>query len=119
MRPLISLMILILTLAVSGISSAAVATSTGNDCCGDAKSTEPGAPELEHSDRDEHPDGDGDACPPLCHKCACSPTFAVPKLGTAGSITLSLGSWISFENPLQLPVGPPRSGVFHPPRRAA
>ena len=122
MRPLISLMMLVLTLAVSGISSAAISTSTGDDCCADGKATsetESGAAELEHSDGDDHPAGDRDTCPPLCHKCACSPMFAVPMTASAGAVTLSLDSWITFANPSRLPLGPPGAGVFHPPRRTA
>jgi hypothetical protein len=109
-RALLSLLILALTLSTSGISSAAIATITGDGCCADAE---------EDAHDQDHPDGEQDKCPPLCHTCACSPTFAVPKHTTTVELVCVLERGPTFDVSSQPPASPPRPGVFHPPRLRA
>ncbi len=110
MRALLTVLILLLTLSASGISSAIASSASGDDCCAD------GAGE----DGDEQrPDGERDKCPPLCHACACSPTFAVPNGMMSDEIARTLDRPVSVDISSQLPASPPGRGVFHPPRHSA
>ena len=112
MRPLLALLallIIVLTLGASGLTSAIASTVPDDDvaCCADG----------EGERRDEGLPAD-DGCPPLCDRCACSPTFALPRCELE-RIVAEARSDIADELSSQLPVGPPGRGVFHPPRRAA
>ena len=108
MRPLLLLLTLLLTLSASGLSSA-IATSGGDDdCCADGG-----------DERDRDPQGHGDTCPPLCHACACSPTFAIPGPVPVAAMVLTIDGFLSIDASSQLPPSPPGRGVFHPPRRGA
>lgn len=110
-RPLLTLFVFLLALSVSGISSAVAANMTDDDCCADgAEKTAPG---------DEPADGHGDKCPPLCHACACSPTFAVPTIAPTGIAVRTIDLKDAIEFCSQLPASPPGPGVFHPPRLSA
>jgi hypothetical protein len=109
-RPLVTLLIVILALSVSGIASAVAATITKDDCCADGADQAPS---------DDAPTEGHDKCPPLCHACACSPTFAVPALATP-DVFVALAAPASISDPCsQLPASPPGRGVFHPPRCTA
>lgn len=112
MRPLLTLLIVVLALSASGISSVIASTAGGNDdCCADdaADSTPDQQP----------PDGERDRCPPLCHACACSPTFSVPATVLVDRVVRVVERHVTFDASPQLPASPPGEGVFHPPRRAA
>lgn len=108
-RLLLSLLILLMTLSASGISSAIAAglhddENEAGACCPDGAD-------------DDAPGGKSD-CPPLCHACACSPTFAVPTTTVRTPIReLVRNDSVDVLN--QPAASPPRPGVFHPPRRAA
>jgi hypothetical protein len=116
MRALLALLILILTIASSGISSAIASTIGGDDdCCVDG--AEDGAPEP-RSDGDGA-DGDGDRCPPLCHGCACSPAFSVPTSVAIVWVVRVVEHRRTVHSASQLPASPFGEGVFHPPRRLA
>jgi hypothetical protein len=108
-RPLVTLLIVILTLSVSGIASAVAATITEDDCCADGA----------ESPRDEAPTEGHDNCPPLCHACACSPTFAVPAIATPDGFVAIARPAVISDPCSQLPASPPGRGVFHPPRCTA
>jgi hypothetical protein len=126
MRALLALLILILTIASSGISSAIASTIGGDDdCCVDG--AEDGAPEP-RSDGDGADgggadgggaDGDGDRCPPLCHGCACSPAFSVPTSVAIVWVVRVVEHRRTVHSASQLPTSPFGEGVFHPPRRLA
>lgn len=113
MRPLLALLILILTISSSGISSAIASTISGDDdCCVDG--ADDGAPEPQSQSGDE-----GDRCPPLCHGCACSPAFSVPTSIAIVWVVRVVEHRRTVRSVSQLPVSPVGEGVFHPPRRAA
>ena len=107
---LLSLLILLMTLSSSGISSAIAAGLHDDDaessaCCPDGA-------------EDERPDGDH-KCPPLCHACACSPTFSVPSITFSALLVHELVCDESIDVLTQPAASPPHPGVFHPPRLAA
>jgi hypothetical protein len=111
-RALLTLLILILTLAASGLSSAVASIAMGedDDCCVDG--AEDKAPDPESG-------GERDRCPPFCHGCACSPSFAMPApVAVVRVIRVALHRR-AVHNDSQLPASPAGEGVFHPPRRAA
>ena len=109
MRPLLALLIIILTLGASGLTSAIASTVTEDEdgCCTDGEGEQPN-------------DGSGERneCPPLCHRCACSPMFAIPRFDL-GEFVAEVRCDAAPELSSQLPTSPPGRGVFHPPRRAA
>jgi hypothetical protein len=112
MRPLLALLILMLTICSSGISSAIAFTAERDDgCCVDGAGD--GAPDPQSGD-------EGKRCPPLCHECACSPAFSVPT--TVISI-FRVVRFVEYRRTIhiasQLPASPFGEGVFHPPRHAA
>jgi hypothetical protein len=111
MRPLLPLLILMLTICSSGISSAiAFTVERDDDCCVD--SAEDGA-------RDPLSSGDRDPCPPFCHGCACSPAFSVPVAIAFAGVVRVVERYKTIRGFSQLPIGPDREGAFHPPRRSA
>ena len=105
-RPLLAVFIIILTLGASGITSA-IASSVAvseDDCCTD------GAGDLPN---EEGPSGERDKCPPFCHSCACSPTFAVPSMGSIEAIVCEARAEVAPALSSQLPPSPPGRDVFH------
>lgn len=113
-RPLLVLLILLVSLTTSGIASAVAATMTDGDCCGETAEEA-----REHGESEQAPDSERDECPPLCHACACSPMFAVPSLAAPHAVTRELVCVDPLDGYSQLPTSPPGTDVFHPPRRFA
>ena len=113
-RPLLAVLILMLSLTTSGITSAVAATIGDGDCC-----AESGEEARELGQDEQTPDSDRDPCPPLCHACACSPMFAVPSLVAPHPVTRELHTIDPIDGYSQLPASPPGTDVFHPPRRFA
>lgn len=112
MRPLLALLILLLTLCTSGLSSVMAAAVRGDaQCCLGEDEEEPA--------RSASDDGGRDECPPLCHECACSPTFAVPPALRDPGAVIAVEFRPALEASSQLPASPPGEGVFHPPRAFA
>lgn len=109
-RALLTLLILILTLAASGLTSAVASIAMGEDedCCVDGPEDE--APES-GSERDR--------CSPFCHGCACSPSFSMPAPVAVVRVDRVVEPRRTFHDDSQLPASPAGEGVFHPPRRAA
>ncbi len=107
LRPLLTLLIVIVTFASSGISSAIASSMSDedDDCC---------AEKGESDKRDEGPSDD--RCPPLCHACACSPTFSVPPVLVAVELIRELEMMSPLDSVKQPSASPPGPGVFHPPR---
>jgi hypothetical protein len=108
LRPLLTLLIVLVTFASSGISSAIASSMSDdeNDCCGE---------KGESDKRDEGP-SERDRCPPLCHACACSPTFSVPPVLVAVELIREIDAMSPSDSVKQPPASPPGPGVFHPPR---
>jgi hypothetical protein len=102
-RFFLALLVLVVTLSISGISSAIAAVAV-DECC-------------EDGGRDEAR-GVCDDCPPFCHACACAPSFAVPA-NHVPSLVRTVERAAPSEPSLQLPPSPSLPGVFHPPRRVA
>lgn len=115
-RPLLALLILLVSLTTSGITSAIAATVTDGDdeCCANTDREA-----AEHGDDESAPNSERDECPPLCHACACSPMFAVPELVGPHIVTRELQRIDPIDGYSQLPPSPPGTDVFHPPRRNA
>ena len=109
-RPLIAILIVLFALSASGITSAIAATVTEDDCCADG---------AEQSQKDDGPTEGHEKCPPLCHACACSPTFAVPGLAIPEAFVAIAQPVLTSVPCSQLPASPPGRGVFHPPRCTA
>ena len=105
MRPLRAILIVVLALGMSGTTSALAASAT-RDCCDDgAKQAQSDGPAERH-----------EKSPPLCHACACSPTFAVPGLATPHELVLTAQPVLTVWPCSQLLASVPGRGVFHPPR---
>ncbi len=117
MRPLLALLILILTISSSGISSAIASTINGDeDCCVDG--AEDGAPAPRSPSPSQSGD-EGERCPPMCHGCACSPAFSVPTSIAIVWVVRVVEHRRAIRSVSQLPASHVGEGVFHPPRRAA
>jgi len=119
MRPLLALLILILTISSSGISSAIASTIDGDDddCCVDG--ADDGAPAQRSQSQSGDEGGEGERCPPLCHGCACSPAFSVPTSIAIVWVVRVVEHRRTIRSVSQLPASHVGEGVFHPPRRAA
>lgn len=102
------LLVFMLAFVASGISSAIAATGEDQEqCCSEAEDSR---------DEDAPPQDD---CPPLCHACACSPSFAIPRLEVVTEPVVEVLVQRSLHVASNLPLGPPSRGVFHPPRASA
>ena len=103
MRALLIFLVLVVALGASGITSAIASTVVEDDCCADGAGESPA-------------DEERDECPPLCHACACSPTFSVPSLEALATSDALVERDAASPRRSQLPASPPGRGVFHPPR---
>lgn len=104
-RPLLMLLVLVLSLIAAGASASWASTEDGeDDCCGDKQS-----PDSSSDDGDE-------TCPPYCHDCACAPLYQQPTAASAVTVTRVAVTGTTFIPATEPPAGPPGPGVFHPPR---
>ncbi|HMG20554.1 MAG TPA: hypothetical protein VK607_04525 [Kofleriaceae bacterium] len=117
LRALLTLLVVITALAVSGLSSA-FASSFGSDQCCAAECSDEASGDQPCGDHSSKSPGSR-GCSPVCHACACAPAFAPPAACSTTFVVHSIEMNQLADVASQLPISPPGDDIFHPPRLSA